>query len=260
MRGGQGPGALLVHGTAGSWRNFRQWLPALLPRCDAIIPDLPGFGESPTPQLRASLDAWAKILLELTRALGRPPQALGGLGLGGSVALAYLEAARKPPQREGPSKLILYAPLISPEAVRPAVQRAVHLFRSPLLFPLLQGLLANGALLNWWVQHVVAGPDASQEERNLLADDFRRTDLRVLRELLLDALRRDFRPLLRSADLPTLIVVGEGDPFVDPQRLRELPSLAPSAEVVIQRSVGHGWTSDSVEEQQRLIARFLDNS
>ena len=55
VRGGHGPTALLLHGTAGSWRNFRPWLPALQTRCLLVAPDVPGFGESPAPDLAPTL-------------------------------------------------------------------------------------------------------------------------------------------------------------------------------------------------------------
>lgn len=58
MRGGDGPPALLLHGTAGSWRDFQAWLPALLPRAHLVIPDLPGFGTSPAPPIRPRLRTW----------------------------------------------------------------------------------------------------------------------------------------------------------------------------------------------------------
>ncbi|HYW88811.1 MAG TPA: alpha/beta fold hydrolase, partial [Chloroflexota bacterium] len=82
MRGGDGPNALLLHGTAGSWRNFRPWLPALLPRAHLLIPDLPGFGESPAPSVRPGLAAWGKLLHQAMAQLGTPPRILIGLGMG----------------------------------------------------------------------------------------------------------------------------------------------------------------------------------
>src|SRR5689334_5245589 len=135
VRGGTGPPALLVHGTAGSWRNFRPWLPVLLPRAHLVIPDLPGFGESPAPRLRPRLATWARVLHALTVELDAPPRLLVGLGFGASVALAYLRLLHTATPTGGGSvqapatppltHLVLYAPAYYPGAIQPAVRRAV---------------------------------------------------------------------------------------------------------------------------------------
>lgn len=256
MRGGEGKAALLLHGTAGSWRNFGPWLPVLLPRCEVFIPDLPGFGESPTTRRPARLDDWAKVVNDASAQLGVRPRVLVGLGIGASVALAWLGAAGGRPLEERPDRLVLYAPLLWPGAVRPRVRHTLSLLLSPALFPLWRSLTRSAGVIDWWVRHLVAGPDAAEEDIVLLSEDYRRTDYVVLRSLLLDALRRDFRPTLRLAGMRTLVIVGENDPFVDAGQLSALESL--DIHVAVQSAVTHGWTGATVAEQHRLIERFLN--
>ncbi|MPZ15332.1 MAG: alpha/beta fold hydrolase [Chloroflexi bacterium] len=257
VRGGAGRTALLVHGTAGSWRNFRQWFPVLLPRCHVIAPDLPGFGESSVPSVRPRLAAWGEILHALTDELHATPEVLIGLGLGTSVALAYLDAADASGARPLLDRLVLHTPPAWPGAVRPAVRWGVSLLGSPVLFPLLQLILLRQAVRDWYVRTLVAGPDMSDEDLHELREDFSRASLRVLRGLAVDAVRADFRPLLSEVQAPTLVLAGDGDPFVEVARLRQLETIMPRATVVVQPEAGHGWTQDTVAEHQRLLAQFL---
>jgi pimeloyl-ACP methyl ester carboxylesterase len=260
VRGGDGPPALLLHGTAGSWRNFRPWLPVLLPRAYLIIPDLPGFGESPAPRLRPRLRTWARLLHALVAELNVPPQAVVGLGLGASVALAYLQVADAAAERSlpSPARLVLYAPGYYPGAIRPAVRRAVRVLGAPPVFAVVRAILEHRRFQRWYLDHMVQGPDVPPEDARLLREDFARASLPVLRGLARDVVCTDFRPLLRVTAIPTLAIVAERDPFVDVAAVERLATLMPRATVAVQRGVGHGWTPAAVAEQHALLARFLD--
>jgi pimeloyl-ACP methyl ester carboxylesterase len=263
VRGGDGPPALLLHGTAGSWRNFRPWLPALLPRAHLVIPDLPGFGDSPAPSLRPRLLTWARLLRALTADLQAPPRIVIGLGFGASVALAYLQLLRAaPPSAALPAltHLVLYAPAYYPGAIQPSVRRAVRLLSTPPVFGVARALLEQPRFQAWYLDHVAQGPDVPAEDTRLLREDFRRASLPVLRGLARDVVRADFRPLLRTCLTPTLALIGERDPFVRTAAVEGLPRLMPHASAVVQRGLAHGWTPTAVAEQNRLLAEFLDRA
>lgn len=273
VRGGTGPPALLLHGTAGSWRNFRPWLPTLLPRAHLIIPDLPGFGDSPTPRLPARLDRWARLAHALVAELGAEPRVLVGLGLGASVALAYLglHAGRETPA-SAPSvldtrtrapralltHLVLHTPVYYPGALHPALRRTLRLLDTPPAFALVRAFLDRPSVRGWLLERFALGDGVSAEDARLVGDDFRRASLPVLRGLVRDMLRQDYRPLLRTVATPTLVMVGAHDPFVRLPAALALQRLMPAARVVVQSDLGHGWTTDAVAEQTRLLAELLD--
>jgi pimeloyl-ACP methyl ester carboxylesterase len=259
MQGGTGPPALLLHGTAGSWRNFRAWLPTLLPRAHLLIPDLPGFGDSPAPPVRPRLRTWARLLHALVAELDAPPRTLVGLGMGASVAMAYLEVAAERAQRTPITRLVLHTPAYYPGAIRLAFRWGVRVVGSPPMFAVARRLLSRPDFLDWYVRHVVQGPDTPAADAQLLSEDFQRASLPVLRGLARDMVRHDFRPLLQTLDTPTLIVVAENDQFVYPAEIERLGSLMPRARVGVQRNVGHGWTADAIAEQNRWLAEFLDS-
>lgn len=258
VRGGLGPPALLLHGTAGSWRNFRPWLPALLPRRTVIIPDLPGFGDSPAPRgrPRPRLRTWARLVHALLAELAVAPVTVVGLGLGASVALAWL--ATRQASMPLPAQLVLHTPAYYPGAIRPAFRYGVPLLTAAPLFPPVRGLLAQPRVQDWWLDRLVPSSDAPPADAALLREDLRRVALPVLRALARDLVRADFRPLLRALPVPTLALVAERDPFVDPAAVLALTDLMPDAEVVVQRGSGHGWSDAAINEQNRVLGRFLD--
>jgi len=128
---------VLLHGAAGSWRD---WLPLLRlaaaegrPIRNAVAIDLPGWGESPDPIRVLDDGAAADAVAAVARAAGAVRWTVLGHSLGGIVALAL--AAREPVATTG----VL---LISPTG--PAVLEAI---RSPL---------RGGAGLPWFAGMLLA--------------------------------------------------------------------------------------------------------
>jgi pimeloyl-ACP methyl ester carboxylesterase len=188
--------------------------------------------------------------------LKTPPRMLVGLGLGASVALAYLEVAPSA-ARAALTHVVLHTPAYCPAAIRPAFRWGVRLVGAGPVFAVAQRLLRRPDVLDWYLAHAVGGPNVPAEDVRLLREDFRRASLPVLRGLAGDVVRADFRPLLRRLATPVLAIVAENDPFIYPGAVERLTTLLPSARVVVQREVGHGWTDAAIAEQCRLLAEFL---
>jgi pimeloyl-ACP methyl ester carboxylesterase len=94
---GQGPDLVLLHAFPLDSRMWRPQLQGLAGDCRLLIPDLPGFGGSPLPEGSLTVEAMARAVLVLLDELGiRQPVFLGGLSMGGYVALAL---ARVQPER-----------------------------------------------------------------------------------------------------------------------------------------------------------------
>jgi pimeloyl-ACP methyl ester carboxylesterase len=259
MRGGDGPNALLLHGTAGSWRNFRPWLPALLPRAHLLIPDLPGFGQSSAPPIRPGLTEWALLLHQAMAELGAPPRILIGLGMGASVAMAYLAVGGAALYDHPLTHVVLHTPVSHGGAIRPAIRWGVRCLGARAVFSLARPVLESKALQHWWVRKLVAGPDISPEDADILEQDFERANLSVLRGIVMDMVNRDFRAVLRAQATPTLIIVGESDPLVDPREVVKAGQLMLNARVRTQTGLGHGWSTEAVASHQRWLAEFLDD-
>jgi pimeloyl-ACP methyl ester carboxylesterase len=92
---GSGPPVLLLHQTPRSWDEYRDVLPFLGERWQAIAMDTPGFGDSTAlPDGADSIERWATVATDLLGALGIEQAAVVGHHTGAYVAAEL--AARRP--------------------------------------------------------------------------------------------------------------------------------------------------------------------
>jgi pimeloyl-ACP methyl ester carboxylesterase len=193
----------------------------------------------------------------LAASLGILPKVLVGIGMGASLAFAYLAQAER---AELPARVVVHTPAYYPGAIRPTARWAVKLLTSPAIFPLVAGILGYPAVREQFVRRLTAAPDGADHAVRSLIEDVDRASLRVFRGLARDMVRVDFRPILRTLDLPTLALVAEHDPFVYATEVSRLGRWMGNAQVVVQRDVAHGWTARAIEEQNQLLAEFLSPS
>ena len=80
------PVMVFIHGLSGTWQNWLLNIPAFLDSHRVIALDLPGFGESPMPREKISIQGYARIVDELLGALGVESAVVVGNSMGGFVA------------------------------------------------------------------------------------------------------------------------------------------------------------------------------
>ena len=106
---GDGPPFVLLHGSGpgvSGWSNFRGNLPVLAETFRTVVPDMPGFGLSPLPEIdRAYPRVAADAVCELLDQLGIERAAVLGNSMGGYVAA---ELALAHPDRV--DRLVLMGP------------------------------------------------------------------------------------------------------------------------------------------------------
>ncbi|MFF1879177.1 alpha/beta fold hydrolase [Leifsonia sp. NPDC058230] len=132
---------ILLHGAAGSWSTWRTTIAAAEASGavrDLVIPDLPGWGDSPVDDL-ATLDAGglAETVATVARSLGYRRWRVVGHSLGGFVAL---ELAAQEPDATTSVALVSATTLGARGAELGAFGRFVH-------YPALIGLLCGMRLL-----------------------------------------------------------------------------------------------------------------
>jgi 3-oxoadipate enol-lactonase len=214
-----------------------------------LIPDLPGFGQSP-PVTPATLDAYAGALLAWLDALQIQHIVLGGLSLGGYLAFALW---RRAPERI--AALILCDTRATPDSDE---QRAKRLETIALA-------TAEGP-----------GPIAARQREPQLGKTTRRTrpDLVAALDAILlrapvrgivDASRAmadrpDSTPTLETITVPTLIVVGEEDVVTTVDEALAMQALIPRSRLIRVAEAGHLAPFEQPVVVNAAIAEFLDTA
>jgi pimeloyl-ACP methyl ester carboxylesterase len=249
---GEGPPILLVHGWIGSAENFHKWLPALEGRRRMIIPDLPGFGETPPLEGPHSIAALAGFLDDFSAAIGLELFDLGGLCLGATVAL---ELARRDPGRV--RQLVLHTPIYSRRVVARAFRVQASFFTNPMVYGIAVPFARNRWISDFYKRYFVEGPDVDAFDAAVNFENQMRADPRAAREWLRDALAQDFESWLKSWEQPVLMVVAADDSLLHHDAMQRLTEAMQTAEVVMVPDAGHGWTDALIKAQAAAISGFL---
>lgn len=257
---GKGPVLLLVHGMAGSSVTWRHVMPALAERFTVLAPDLLGQGQSDKPRGDYSLGAHANTLRDLMDALEHERASVIGQSLGGGVAMQF--AYQFPERCE---RLVLvdsgglgrevtfYLRVLTV----PGLESVFPLFCSPRLRD------AGSRVASWLGGVGVRSTPARQEiwrSFASLADaENRRAFFRSLHEVIdfsgqaVSALSR----LWRAAQLPTLIVWGDRDPFIPVSHAAAAHEAIPGSRLEIFEGVGHYPHCEAPERFVEVLVDFI---
>ncbi|MHB8507111.1 MAG: alpha/beta fold hydrolase [Candidatus Dormibacteria bacterium] len=249
---GEGEPLLLVHGWIGSAENFHKWMPALEGRRRVIIPDLPGFGETPPLGGRHSIEELGGWLEEFVDAIRLESFDLGGLCLGGTVALEF--ARRRP---GAVRQLVLHTPIYSDRAIADSFKLQTRLLLSGVIYPLASRLSRSRRVSDLYKRFLVEGEGVDDFDAAVNFENQRRCSPRAAREWLHDALRQNYESFLAAWPRPLMMVVAADDRLLDHDAMRRLCGSMPGARVVTIPDAGHGWTDALVEAQADALRDFL---
>lgn len=223
-----------IFGSGGNWRSIARKLIDRRPRWGVVLVDLRGHGRSPAGEPPHTVDACARDLGTLDKALaadGRVVRAALGHSFGGKVVLAMRQLlAHAPGATARPTDVLQTWVVDATPAARP------ELFDAPdntvrQVLELLEGLPARVASREALVEAVIAGGHGEGVGQwlatNLEPDDggFRlRLDLGVIRDLLRDYYQRDLWRAVEDPQVPgelRVVVAGRSTtvPHTDRERL-----------------------------------------
>jgi pimeloyl-ACP methyl ester carboxylesterase len=226
---GQGEALVLLHAFPLSRAMWRPQLEALQGECRIIAPDLRGFGGASGFDGAPSVEQMADDVQALLDSLGVKQAVVGGLSMGGYVALAF---ARKYASRlRGLILADTRAEADSAEA------------------------RANRDKLIAFAQDHAAGEVLAQMLPKLLSDVTRQQRPEVVSEIrqiasaqtsagIIGALRAlrdrpDSSELLKSLRVPTLVIVGADDALTPPALSQAMTQAIPGARLVQIAGAGH---------------------
>lgn len=259
---GSGPDLVALHGIPEDHRSFDPVLDALARHARVILPDLRGFGRSSVAGgcSGVTLELLARDLAETIEQLGLENPVLLGHDLGGYVAMDYAQ------QQLGPVRALV---LLNTTYGKLIPSGSLHLvaFCAPVLGPLLLRLamprFATLAFRLGFTDRTRLDPAHVERCRRMLEQEQTRFTLRTLYASI--GRRRVDRglfapsppPAPRILDLPSLLLWGEQDWFLDRRLLDWLGHLLPEATVARLPGVGHFPHQEAPERVAEALSAFL---
>lgn len=227
---GQGNLVVLLHAFPLSRAMWRPQVEALQGECRLLVPDLRGFGGTSPFAGAPSVEAMADDVATLLDALAlREPVVLGGLSMGGYVALAF---ARRHPTRL--RALILADTRAEPDTPEGKANRdqAIAFAQAHTATEFIDPMLPK--LLGEETRRL--RPEVGEEVRRIAAAQSPAAIVAAL-QALRD--RPDARPGLGAIRVPALVVVGSDDTLTPLAVAQALANGIPGAHLVTIAAAGH---------------------
>lgn len=234
---GQGPPALLLHGTGASTHSWASLAPRLAEHFTIIAPDLPGHGFSePLPRPRLSLPGMAASLVKLLDALSIRPRLVVGHSAGAAILIrCCLDRTLTPDALVSINGALLpfrgAAGVLFPPMAR-------LLFANPLAARILAGRGSDRDR----VLRLIRGTGSDIEPvgieryaRLFSCPGHVAATLGMMANWDLQRLSRDL-PDLRT---PVMLIVGENDRAVAPAESSRLEAMLPEVRLELLAGLGH---------------------
>jgi pimeloyl-ACP methyl ester carboxylesterase len=246
---GPGPVVVLLHGfplNRSMWSAQETSVGSIY---RVIAPDLRGHGESAAPEGVYTIDGMADDVIELLDALQlREPVVLGGLSMGGYVALSLI--VRYPERFRALMLMDTRATADSPDAARNREDLARKVEASGNAGHVVEAM---------WPKMV---SDATRRRRAELLGPLREAMEKTPARSIVGALRGMAARPDRTADLatigvPTLVLVGADDAITPVDEVRAMAEKIPGARFVVVPDAGHLAPLENPEVADRAILDFL---
>lgn len=245
---GEGKPVVLLHAFPLARRMWRPQVEALRGECRLLVPDLRGFGGTGSFEEAPSVERMADDVADLLRARAVPePVVLGGLSMGGYVALAF---ARRHPARL--RALILADTRAEPDTSEGKASRAQTIAFAET-HPVSE-------VINLLLPKLVS--DEIRARRPEVVEEIRRiaeaqTPAAIVAALQALRDRPDARPTLGDIRVPTLVVVGSEDALTPPAVARTLVENIRDARLATLAGAGHLSNLEQAERFTEAARAFL---
>lgn len=253
---GEGPAIVLIHGLAGSWRNWLENIPRLADRHRVVALDLPGFGASPMPPQEITMSGYGSVVTSLARELDLPPDTvLVGHSMGGVVTT---EAMLEAPEAFAGGCLVAAAgpgATRTPEAAEEFAQRLVSLYQArPAPDP--SRSLSRRRLKTAQLAPFIAHPGQLGSEIlwELLTWGARPPGLA---QAALALGRLDGRDALSGIERPVLLLWGTRDLLVPLRVAYAYQRRLPDSELVVLQDTGHMVQMERPGRFNREVEEFV---
>lgn len=244
---GIGRPVVLIHGYPFNRSLWTEQIPALSNSYRVIIPDLRGFGETDASEGAATMNRMAQDVAELMDQLEIPRAVIGGLSMGGYVALAFYK--QFPSRVRGLILADTRAEADTEEGKQTRAQQAEK--------ALAEGMagIADAMLPKLLTPDTVSKhPEIVLFVRDMMLKMKPEGAAAALRGM---AEREDQTPLLSQISVPTLLLVGAEDaitPVADSEKMHR--AIAGSRLVVLENA-GHVSNIERTQQFNDALLEFL---
>lgn len=245
---GQGDPLVLLHGFPFKGSLWQHQARHLSDAYRVITPDLRGFGQSEVTDGIYEMEVLARDVLGLLDRLELPKATIMGHSMGGYVALALWRLAAERFRALG---LIASHVWADSEAQRDA--------REALIAQILEH--GSGAVVQAMLPRLFAPASSTdepiQEQARAMMLEARPTSLiGALRGMMR---RPDSSDLLPHISVPTLILCGDADPIVPPERAEEMARQLPNATLVVVENAAHMPMLEQPQATALAMRTFLNS-
>lgn len=216
-----------------------------------ICPDLRGHGRTEAPGGIYPIDDMADDVIELLDSLKiSEPVVLGGLSMGGYVALSIAVRYRK--RLRGLMLMNTKAGADTPEMAKSREELARHVEESGDISRVVETMLPKmfGATTR------LRGPELVKQIQKVMSSTSPIGIVGMLRGL---AVRPDRKADLTRITLPTLVITGAEEAMIPVEESRAMASALPNAELVVVPEAGHLTPLESPVTVNSAILRFLSS-
>ncbi|MDT7602934.1 MAG: hypothetical protein QOF61_931 [Acidobacteriota bacterium] len=246
---GSGVPVVLLHGFPFNRTLWREQVEALTATHRVIAPDLRGHGETSVTEEPATMEEMARDVAALLDELGVKRPVLGGLSMGGYVALAFY---RLFPRRVRALILADTRPQADTEEAKVArednAQRALKDGMTVIADAMLPKLLAHTTHMK--------EPERVERVREMILTTSPAGAAQALRGM---AQRRDQTDMLKNILQPTLIVVGSEDQITPPQDAELMRREIGGSRLEVIEGAGHVSNVERPEEFNAALLKFLSD-
>jgi 3-oxoadipate enol-lactonase len=209
-----------------------------------VMPDLPGFGQSRPDGGEMTIDAYARLMIELLDQRGIDRAVFAGLSMGGYICLAV---ARLAPKRMRGLILLDTRETADSEEVRKGRYETVEKVRTSGVRPVVDAMLPK--------MLTPAAPRETRERvREIMSSSSPEGMIAALRAM---ATRLDATPVLATIDVPTLVIVGDKDPVTPPADAERMAKRIRGAKLVTIAGAAHLANYEKCNEVNRAVGGFV---
>jgi 3-oxoadipate enol-lactonase len=244
---GAGPPIVLIHGYPFNRSLWTEQTEALRSRYRVVTPDLRGFGESDSSEGPATMNQMAEDVAALMDALEIEQAVIGGLSMGGYVALAFVKMI---PARV---KALVLADT-RPQADNEEGKQTRFQHAEKALSEGMAGL-ADAMLPKLLTPETVSKrPELVKRIRDMM---LKTKPEGAAAALLGMAEREDQTEFISSILVPTLILVGREDAITPVADSETMQSLIEGSRLVVIENAGHVSNLEQTEQFNDALLGFL---